>query len=200
MSIQLLALLRSAEKGNWSGFTRGLSSSFHFKALRTLYKNGYWCLMNWIPKTLHRSRLDFYVVGAVECQCFEVTQSSRFSWLLLLYTVHEELSICLLFWCVELERTLDLLFLCFLKMLLNRFVCKLLLPRSHPVKHFSFPQLLCFPYFPFISVRSLCHGQACCMFSCTSARNYPCCCLLSSSWQTDCMNTLWAIRNSSGLA
>lgn len=154
MSAQLLALLRGAEKGNWSGFTRGLSLSFYTKALRTLYKNGNWHLMNWIPKTLHRSRLDFCMVGAVVPQCFEVIQSSRFSWLLFLYIVREELSICLLFWATEFERTLDLLFLCFLKVLLKRFVCKLLLPRSHPMKHFSFPQSLCFPYLPFISVRS----------------------------------------------
>lgn len=60
---------------------------------------------------------------------------------------------------------------------------------------FSFPQSLCFPYLPYISVRSLCHGQACYMFSCTSARNYPwCCLLLSPSWQIDCISSLWAIH------
>lgn len=157
MSTQLLALLRR----EMSGFTRGLSSSFYFKALRTLYKKGYWHLMNWIPETLHRSRLDFYMVEAVLHQYFEVIQSSRF----------------------------------FLKALLKKIVCELLLPRSHPVKHFSFPQSLCFPYLPYISVRSLCHGQACYMFSCTSARNYPwCCLLLSPSWQIDCISSLWAIH------
>lgn len=76
-------------------------------------------------------------------------------------------------------------------MLLKRFVCKLLLPRSHPMKRFGFFQSLCFPYLPFISVRSLCRGQACCMFSCTSTRNYPWCCLLLSP---SCINTLWAIH------
>lgn len=101
MSTQLLALLRRET----SSFTRGLSSSFYFKALRTLYKKGYWHLMNWIPETLHRSRLDFYMVEAVLHQYFEVIQSSRF----------------------------------FLKALLKKIVCELLLPRSHPAKHLAFP-------------------------------------------------------------
>lgn len=132
------------------------------------------------------------MTGAVVHQCFEVIQSSRFPWLLILYIVQEELSICLGCYIGKDSRYP----VCMLFESVIEKVCMWdAVTKSHPVKHFGFPQSLCFPYLPFISMRSLCYGQACCVFSCNSARNYLwCCLLLSPSWQTDCISTLWAIH------